>query len=137
MRCCWHLSSPLPWQYNVYLTVYLAKNCSDARDTKGLNFMSFLDNIVNRKVTPEEAAVSTGVVTLSLSGDFTDLERRLISIFRDEYPPLSNLRSRLPSTKPSIWCRTRESRRMSTSLSRNTSCRRSRRRMTGRRLTVM
>jgi tellurite resistance protein len=53
--------------------------------------MSFLDNIVNRKVTPEEAAVSTGVVTLSLSGDFTDLERRLISIFRDEYPPLSNL----------------------------------------------
>src|SRR5579859_5049596 len=91
MRCCWHLSSPLPWQYNVYLTVYLAKNCSDARDTKGLNFMSFLDNIVNRKVTPEEAAVSTGVVTLSLSGDFTDLERRLISIFRDEYPPLSNL----------------------------------------------
>ena len=53
--------------------------------------MSFLDNIVNRKVTPEEAAACTAVATLTLSGDFTDLERRIISIFRDEYPALSNL----------------------------------------------
>ena len=53
--------------------------------------MSFLDNIVNRKVTPEEAAVCTGVATLTLSGDFTELERRIISIFRDEAPFLSDL----------------------------------------------
>ena len=53
--------------------------------------MSFLDNIVNRKVTPEEAAACVGIATLTLSGDFTELERRLISIFRDELPLLSNL----------------------------------------------
>src|SRR5689334_9004694 len=53
--------------------------------------MSFLDNLVNRKIPPHDAAVSTGVATLTLSGDFTDLERRLISIFRDQYPALGEL----------------------------------------------
>jgi tellurite resistance protein len=53
--------------------------------------MSFLDNFVNRKVTPPEAAVTAGVATLTLSGDFTDVERRLISIFRDQFPALSDL----------------------------------------------
>jgi tellurite resistance protein len=53
--------------------------------------MSFLDNIVNRKIPPHDAAVSTAVATLSLSGEFTDLERRLIGIFRDQYPPLGEL----------------------------------------------
>ncbi len=71
--------------------VYLKEIFKAARETKGLCGMSFLDNIVNRKVTPEEAAACTGVATLTLSGDFTELERRIISIFRDQYPPLSNL----------------------------------------------
>src|SRR5579859_4350377 len=53
--------------------------------------MSFLDNIVNRKVTPNEAVVTCAVATLTLSGDFTQLERRLISIFRDEFPALSDV----------------------------------------------
>ncbi len=53
--------------------------------------MSFLDNIVNRKVTPPEAAVTAAVATLTLSGEFTDLERRIISIFRDQFPALSDL----------------------------------------------
>jgi len=51
--------------------------------------MSFLDNIVNRKIPPDEAAVSVGVATLTLSGEFTDLEKRLVSIFRDQYPALA------------------------------------------------
>jgi uncharacterized tellurite resistance protein B-like protein len=53
--------------------------------------MSFLDNIVNRKIPPNDAAVATGVATLTLSGDFTDLERKLIGIFRDQYPALGTL----------------------------------------------
>ncbi|MEP7289554.1 MAG: TerB family tellurite resistance protein [Chloroflexota bacterium] len=53
--------------------------------------MAFLDNLVNRKIPPDDAAVSTGVATLHLSGEFTDLERRLIGIFRDQYPSLSVL----------------------------------------------
>jgi len=53
--------------------------------------MSFLDNIVNRKVTPNEAAVTGAVAILTLSGDFTELERRLISIFRDEFPALTDV----------------------------------------------
>src|SRR5579859_148343 len=53
--------------------------------------MSFLDNIVNRKVTPNEAVVTGAVAILTLSGDFTELERRLISIFRDEFPALTDV----------------------------------------------
>ena len=53
--------------------------------------MSFLDNIVNRKVTPPEAAVTAAVATLTASGEFTELERRIISIFRDQFPALSDL----------------------------------------------
>src|SRR5476651_1372987 len=53
--------------------------------------MSFLDNIVNRKVTPPEAAVTVAVATLTASGQFTELERRIISIFRDQFPALSDL----------------------------------------------
>ncbi len=52
--------------------------------------MAFLDNLTNQ-ATPQEAAVTSGVAILTLSGGFTDLERRLISIFRDEFPLLSRL----------------------------------------------
>jgi uncharacterized tellurite resistance protein B-like protein len=53
--------------------------------------MAFLDNLVNRKIPPADAAVSTGVATLTLSGDFTELERKLIAIFRDQYPALGQI----------------------------------------------
>ncbi len=53
--------------------------------------MSFLDRLANRSVSPHEAAITCGVATLTLSGDFTDLERRIISLFRDQFPPLSKL----------------------------------------------
>ena len=54
--------------------------------------MSFLDNLVNRKAAPpHEAAVTAAVALLTLSGDFTELERRIISLFRDQFPALSKL----------------------------------------------
>jgi uncharacterized tellurite resistance protein B-like protein len=53
--------------------------------------MSFLDNLSSRQVSPHEAAVTCAVATLTLSGDFTELERRIISLFRDQFPPLSKL----------------------------------------------
>jgi uncharacterized tellurite resistance protein B-like protein len=53
--------------------------------------MSFLDNLVNRPVSPNEAAVTCAVAVLTLSGDFTDLERRIVAIFRDQFPALSKL----------------------------------------------
>jgi hypothetical protein len=53
--------------------------------------MSFLDRLANRAVSPHEAAVTGAVATLTLSGDFTDLERRIISLFRDQFPALSQL----------------------------------------------
>ncbi len=53
--------------------------------------MSFLDKLANRAAPSHEVAVTSAVATLTLSGDFTDLERRLISLFRDEFPALSKL----------------------------------------------
>jgi uncharacterized tellurite resistance protein B-like protein len=53
--------------------------------------MGFLQNIVNRASSPHEAALTTAVAALTLSGDFTDLERRIISLFRDQFPPLSDV----------------------------------------------
>ncbi len=53
--------------------------------------MSFLDNLVNRAVSPHEAAVTCAVALLTLSGEFTELERRIISLFRDQFPPLSKV----------------------------------------------
>jgi uncharacterized tellurite resistance protein B-like protein len=55
------------------------------------NIMSFLDNLSNRPVSPHQAAVTCAVAVLSLSGEFTDLERRIISVFRDQFPPLSSV----------------------------------------------
>jgi uncharacterized tellurite resistance protein B-like protein len=53
--------------------------------------MSFLDNLVSRAVSPHEAAVTCAVALLTLSGEFTELERRIISLFRDQFPPLSKV----------------------------------------------
>src|SRR5438128_3150287 len=53
--------------------------------------MSLLDRLANRAVSPHEAAVAGAVDTLTLSGDFTQLERRIISLFRDQFPALSQL----------------------------------------------
>jgi tellurite resistance protein len=53
--------------------------------------MSFLDSLMNRPVSPYEAAVTCAVAVLTLSGEFTDLERRIISLFRDQFPPLSRV----------------------------------------------
>ncbi len=52
--------------------------------------MTFLDRLTS-PASPHEAAIASGIAVLSLSGPFTDLERRLVSIFRDEFPLLSKL----------------------------------------------
>lgn len=53
--------------------------------------MTFLDRLAGQTPSPHEAAVITGAALLSYSGDLSELERRLISIFRDQFPPLSRL----------------------------------------------
>jgi tellurite resistance protein len=42
-------------------------------------------------LTPEEAGLTAGVLTLTLTGEFTDLDKRSVSLFRDEYFRLSPL----------------------------------------------
>jgi hypothetical protein len=52
--------------------------------------MSFLDKLVsNPPLSSSEAAVTAGVALFTLSGTYSDLERRLLSVFRDEFPALS------------------------------------------------
>ena len=53
--------------------------------------MSFVQNILNRKVSPQEAAISAAVAMLVLGGEFSDLERTIISLFRDQFPALSKM----------------------------------------------
>jgi tellurite resistance protein len=55
--------------------------------------MGFVENVLNRKVSPQEAAISAGVYLLMLGGDFSDFERQALSLMRDVYPPLSKLRN--------------------------------------------
>ncbi len=52
--------------------------------------MAFLQNLSNR-LTPPEGGLSSAVATLSQDGELTDLERRIISLFRDQFSPLSDL----------------------------------------------
>ncbi|PJF34700.1 MAG: hypothetical protein CUN49_14335 [Candidatus Thermofonsia Clade 1 bacterium] len=52
--------------------------------------MSFIDKLV-RGLTLHEGALSCGVVTLSQDAEFSELERRLVSLFRDQFTPLSDL----------------------------------------------
>lgn len=42
-------------------------------------------------LSPEEAGLVAGVFTLSLTGDFSDLDKRCVSLFRDEYFRLTPL----------------------------------------------
>lgn len=53
--------------------------------------MSGLRAIVGTGLTPHEAALSCAVAVLSQDGELSDLERRLVSLFRDQYSPLSDL----------------------------------------------
>lgn len=52
--------------------------------------MPFLDNLANYPpLSASEAAVAAGAALFTLSGTYGDLERRLLSVFRDEFPVLS------------------------------------------------
>ncbi|MHB8626958.1 MAG: tellurite resistance TerB family protein [Aggregatilineales bacterium] len=52
--------------------------------------MPFLENLANNPpLSSSEAAVAAGAALFTLSGAFGDLERRLLSVFRDEFPALS------------------------------------------------
>ncbi|HVO41677.1 MAG TPA: TerB family tellurite resistance protein [Aggregatilineales bacterium] len=53
--------------------------------------MGFVQSILSRKVSPQEAAISSAVAMLELGGDFSDLERTIISLFRDQFAPLSKM----------------------------------------------
>ncbi|GAB4545436.1 MAG: hypothetical protein OHK0023_03730 [Anaerolineae bacterium] len=52
--------------------------------------MAFLNNLGNR-LSLTEAGLAAAIVTLRQDGDLTDLEKRIISIFRDQFSPLSSL----------------------------------------------
>ena len=51
--------------------------------------MSFFQNVMNQKVSPQEAAITCAVTALALSGDFKDAEKNIIASFRDQYPSLA------------------------------------------------
>jgi len=55
--------------------------------------VGFVQNILSRKVSPQEAAIASAVVLLMLGGEFSDLERTVLSLLRDQYPPLSRMRN--------------------------------------------
>jgi len=43
--------------------------------------MTFLDKLTNPILLPADAMLTVAVTTLALSGDFTDTDRRVISVF--------------------------------------------------------
>jgi len=53
--------------------------------------MTFLNKLTSPPLSPPEAGVTCGAAMLSVSGPVTDLERRLLSLLRDEFPPLSRI----------------------------------------------
>jgi uncharacterized tellurite resistance protein B-like protein len=54
--------------------------------------MTFLDKLSGSAASsPQEAALACAVTVLMLDGDLNDLERRIIGLFRDEFPPLSQV----------------------------------------------
>ncbi len=54
--------------------------------------MTFLDRLASGPpLSPPEAALACGVALFTLSGAFGDLEKRLLSVLRDEFPPLSRV----------------------------------------------
>jgi uncharacterized tellurite resistance protein B-like protein len=53
--------------------------------------MAFLDSLTSRAPSPTEAALACAVTVLTLDGDLLDIERRIIALFRDQFPPLSSV----------------------------------------------
>lgn len=53
--------------------------------------MAFLDKLTNKTLPPTDAGLTCAALTLLLSGDWTDVDRQLLSLFRDQFPPLSFL----------------------------------------------
>jgi uncharacterized tellurite resistance protein B-like protein len=53
--------------------------------------MAFLDSLVGKTSSAQEAALACAVTVLTLDGDLVDVERRLIALFRDQFPPLSSV----------------------------------------------
>lgn len=53
--------------------------------------MAFLNTLSNRGLSAPEAALAAGTATLHLDGELTDLEKRIIALFRDQFSPLSLL----------------------------------------------
>ncbi len=54
--------------------------------------MAFLQNLTGKSsASPQEAAVIGAVAALASDGELTDLERRIVSLFRDQFPPLSHV----------------------------------------------
>jgi len=53
--------------------------------------MSFIDRIRTTGLSQSEGALSCAVAILSQDGELSDLERRLIGLFRDQFSPLSGL----------------------------------------------
>jgi uncharacterized tellurite resistance protein B-like protein len=53
--------------------------------------MSFLDSLSRGATTPTKAGLAAAVATLTFDGDLLDVERRIIGLFRDQFPPLSDI----------------------------------------------
>jgi len=53
--------------------------------------MTFLDKLANPPLSQPEAALTGAIALFTLSGAFGDLEKRLISTLRDEFPALSKI----------------------------------------------
>lgn len=53
--------------------------------------MAFLDSLTGKTSSAQEAALACAVTVLTLDGDLVDVERRLIALFRDQFPPLSSV----------------------------------------------
>jgi uncharacterized tellurite resistance protein B-like protein len=52
---------------------------------------SFFTRASAGSLSPEEAGLMSGIFALSLSGDFSDVDKRCVSLFRDQYFRLSPL----------------------------------------------
>ena len=53
--------------------------------------MTFLNKLTSPPLSPPEAGVTCGLAMLTVSGPVGDLERQLLSLLRDEFPPLSRI----------------------------------------------
>ena len=52
---------------------------------------NFFSRSSSTSLTPEAAGLTAGVLALALTGDFSDLDKRCISLFRDQFFRLSPL----------------------------------------------